>query len=172
MEPLLPCPGCQRHVRCRDTRCPFCGVGLSLVAPCLIPASERIGRAAYFAFRTLVAGTTVGCGAATGLEGVGPGGDAGATVPAPDGGGPDAGALPPTLDAGPVDAGWDGGPDAGADAGQGGSLLYGGPPMLDAGMDAGGVVDLYGAPPMPAEDAGPADAGGTEALYGGPSPGP
>ncbi len=156
MEPLLPCPGCARHVRCNTRVCPFCAAPLALVAPCRLPPTERLGRAAYFAFGAIVAGSTAGCGAATGLDGLDGGGDAGRAA----------------LDAGAADAGvTDGGPmlfDAGGDG-----PLYGAPPM-DAGFDAGaGVIDLYGGPPL--LDAGPGDGGpaeaGTEALYGGPPPG-
>jgi hypothetical protein len=57
---LVPCPGCSRHVRARDARCPFCDAALpeqtrDLVHP--MP-TQRLGRAAFMAF-----GATLGLAA-------------------------------------------------------------------------------------------------------------
>src|SRR4051812_47263654 len=65
MTQLIPCPGCNRHVRRAETSCPFCSAALSLtdVPEPALPRT-RLGRAATFAFgATLVGATTlVGCG--------------------------------------------------------------------------------------------------------------
>ena len=66
MTQLIPCPGCNRHVRQHESACPFCSSALSLtnVAPPPVPRT-RLGRAATFAFgATLVAGAAAltGCG--------------------------------------------------------------------------------------------------------------
>lgn len=134
MAHLLPCPGCARHVRASDARCPFCDAALSGGPAPRLP-SARLGRAATFAFGAAVA--TIGAS-----------GCAESTVP-PDaaiavdssvatdsgGGGTDAG--------GGVDAGG-GGTDAGGGVDAGGGADAGG--GVDAGTDAGGVTPPYGAP--------------------------
>jgi hypothetical protein len=65
MTQLIPCPGCNRHVRQAETSCPFCATALSLehIAPAALPRT-RLGRAATFAFgATLVGATTLlACG--------------------------------------------------------------------------------------------------------------
>jgi hypothetical protein len=73
MNRLLPCPGCARHVRAGEIRCPFCDGPLTSVAPVrrTRPAG-RLSRAALFA-----AGATLmsaaGCGSDTvgGADGAG-----------------------------------------------------------------------------------------------------
>ena len=58
MTQLIPCPGCNRHVRQAETSCPFCSAALSLadVPEHALPRT-RLGRAATFAFgATLVSG--------------------------------------------------------------------------------------------------------------------
>ena len=56
VAPLHPCPSCARHVRTSEPTCPFCASALSLagVPPRAVP-TQRLGRAATWAFATLVA---------------------------------------------------------------------------------------------------------------------
>lgn len=56
MTALHPCPSCARHVRKHETTCPFCACALSLadLPPRPLP-TQRLGRAATWAFATLVA---------------------------------------------------------------------------------------------------------------------
>lgn len=126
---LAPCPSCARHVRRRESACPFCGVALALEpAPIarMVPA-PRLGRAALFTFGAALATTTSACvGSAVPLYG------------AP------IDAAPPN-DAALNDAAAS---DAGSDAGQP-MTLYGGPFFDDAGADTGGSSADYGAPPAP-----------------------
>lgn len=138
MNHLVSCTGCSRHVRANDAICPFCGETLPLSLRQTVPRgpTERLGRAATFAFgAALAASTAAGCSESN--------------TPTDAGGGTDAG----TADAGTVDAGY----DAGAIA-----PPYGLPPPDDAGYDAGPVAPPYGVPP---EDAG-YDAGGIAPPYG------
>ncbi len=55
MRPLSSCSGCSRHIRLSERRCPFCGVDaaefMARAGPPRLP-SERLGRAALFAFAT------------------------------------------------------------------------------------------------------------------------
>lgn len=166
MNRLSPCPCCERHVRAGSPACPFCSCELApgFEAPIYRP-TQRLGRAAMLAFRTLVigaAGATVGCGASTGLE---PPDDGGATM---------------LVDSGTArsDAGLDAGVDAGFDAGfDSGTVIaaYGAPPPPDAGVDSGTdptPIPAYGTP-SPIFDAGSdaamdLDGGGTGNLYGAP----
>lgn len=57
MEPLVPCPGCARHVRAGDV-CPFCGASAAGGAPRAWPA-KRLGRMAVFTFGAALAAS--GC---------------------------------------------------------------------------------------------------------------
>jgi hypothetical protein len=148
-EPLIPCPSCARHVRARESACPFCASALpGGVGERAIPATpQRLGRAAAFFFGAAVtvascatevtdapSGTTGGTGGASsssgGQGGAGNGGNVTATG---------AGA---------------GLPDAGPDDDGGVFTMYGVPPF-DAGEDAGGPTDdagiqpPYGTPPPP-----------------------
>ncbi|MFO0628987.1 MAG: hypothetical protein U0325_25660 [Polyangiales bacterium] len=45
---LCPCPGCQRHIRVHDARCPFCDARVAL-APPEPPALPRTSRALLLA---------------------------------------------------------------------------------------------------------------------------
>jgi hypothetical protein len=137
MTQLLPCPSCARHVRQTETGCPFCGTSLSLAdVPGRAVPTQRLARAATFAFGAAIATSVAACGGGTT-----PGNDAGGVVP---------------LYGAPNDAGYDastlamyGGPtiDAGSDAGGPGPLY--GAPTIDAGSDAGGPAPAYGAVPAP-----------------------
>ncbi|MBW2463548.1 MAG: hypothetical protein JRH11_17995 [Deltaproteobacteria bacterium] len=114
---LLPCPGCDRHVRVAEPVCPFCGEAIPLAmqnaGPAPVPG-RRLGRAARFAFGAAVAGAVAftGCGDDTSPT-------------------PDTGTIGPAYGA-PADTGVD--PDTGTDAG-----------AEDATID-GGDVPLYGSP--------------------------
>ena len=51
MNQLRPCPACKRHVRSRETGCPFCGVALT-PGPAALPGNPfrgRMSRAAILA---------------------------------------------------------------------------------------------------------------------------
>jgi hypothetical protein len=131
-SPLHPCPGCKRHVRTEEARCPFCGGAMPAprAASSLPRALGRMSRTALFA--ATAAGATL-AGAAAGCDGDSPGGgdaaaDQAADQAVADGAGgdganrdtgnmPDVGTLPP----------------------------YGIPPMPDGGFP----VAEYGAPPAP-----------------------
>lgn len=148
MSELTPCPECQRHVRKTETRCPFCGEGVSLAhVPSPVLPRKRLGRAATFAFGASVAGATAlaGCtiedsGGAVAVYGAPP------VAGAPNGGGADDGAGG-TGAAGPVY----GAPAVGGNADSGGN---GGASPGSAG--AGG------------EESGGAGGYGDFAIYGGP----
>jgi hypothetical protein len=65
MNQLIPCPGCNRHVRQAENSCPFCSAALSLagVPEHALPRT-RLGRAATFAFGATLVGATalIACG--------------------------------------------------------------------------------------------------------------
>jgi hypothetical protein len=132
-EPLVPCPGCKRHVRAAAGACPFCATSIdsSRIAP---DARTRLSRGALFA----VAAATVaiaGCSSDdTGTSTVDGGSDSIA----------DTGGPAPAYGA-PADTGMSddtGGPVA----------AYGAPPDTGTVDDSGGGMPKYGAPPPP--DAG------------------
>jgi hypothetical protein len=85
MSHLVPCPGCERHVRAHEEACPFCSVELDLanLPPPTLPGT-RLSRAALFAFSaTLAAGVaTTGCSSDDDGGGKGGGGGSGAIAPA------------------------------------------------------------------------------------------
>lgn len=127
--PLVPCSGCQRHVRAGSVACPFCGVkvegGAARVVPSA-PVGKRLTRAAMFTFGAALA--VAACGGSSTTEGA-----------------TDAGAA---GDGAKSDAATD---DGGVQA------LYGLPPpdaAADTGYDAGNVQPPYGLPPMDAGDGG------------------
>jgi hypothetical protein len=53
MSSLVPCPGCDRHVRSDETTCPFCQAALAPTRPCVGgcsgPPAARLARAALVA---------------------------------------------------------------------------------------------------------------------------
>jgi len=62
IDDLHPCPGCVRHVRRRESSCPFCATPLSLADAPYRPAPVgRITRSATLAFATLVGAQSAGC---------------------------------------------------------------------------------------------------------------
>jgi hypothetical protein len=147
---LAPCPGCHRHVRLDERACPFCGAALATAAPpperTAVP-TQRLGRAALFAFGSAIATSAPGCylaherGEPVDRSVV----DAWRSE--------DSGNTAPPYGAAPEDSGHP--PDAR-------------PPETDE-PDAGAPVTLYGGP-FPIDDAGLAEDanGGNQALYGGP----
>ncbi|MEC7524992.1 MAG: hypothetical protein VYE22_34240 [Myxococcota bacterium] len=85
MSHLLPCDGCDRHVRADEPTCPFCGDSLRHRGAPQLPGA-RLGRAATFAFgAALAAATASGCGESHDRT---------------DGGEPPADAAEPPADAG------------------------------------------------------------------------
>lgn len=118
MNHLVPCGGCDRHVRASEASCPFCGAAIDAARPVPGMPDRRLGRAATFAFgAALAAASATGCS-----DSHTPDDDAGGTV----------------QDAGDIveDAGHDAGFDAGAVA-----PPYGLPP------DDAGFAPLYGGSP-------------------------
>jgi hypothetical protein len=74
MQHLLPCPACNRHVRTREERCPFCDATLDF-ADVRPPAFLRIrlNRAALFMFTaTFGTGSVVACSSSGGVYGAPP----------------------------------------------------------------------------------------------------
>lgn len=182
MNHLLPCTGCERHVRAADPLCPFCGEALPMSlrqtsAPAL-PAL-RLGRAATFAFGASMAVTA--CGGTMGDTDAGPTPSDAGSASDSGGGATDAGVEEDAGsmmgdDAGMMmmtDAGDD--PDAGADAGADTDAGTDAGADTDAGVDAGGITPLYGGVPLdggivPSDagfDAGFDAGGGITPLYGG-----
>ncbi len=50
MSHLVPCPGCNRHVRVVESQCPFCATALALAeTPAPLLPRARLGRSATFA---------------------------------------------------------------------------------------------------------------------------
>jgi hypothetical protein len=161
MTQLIPCPGCNRHVRQSENSCPFCSAALSLadVPEHALPRT-RLGRAATFAFgATLVgAATLVACGGESedGKK-TGGGGSAGmASQAGTASGGSSAGTAPggavygaPPF-AGTGNGDGDGGTGNGAGMTSGGTSVggSGGPGPVYGAPSAGfSGVPLYGAAP-------------------------
>ena len=145
MSHLVPCPECDRHVRSRESECPFCGAGLELSAvPARAMPRGRLGRAALFAFGAAIAGATmVGCGSDDSSGSGGSAGTAGTSGSGGTGGGT-AGSGGMAGSAGSGGAAGGGG-QAGA-AGSGGTAGMAG---ASGNGGAAGLQPLYGAPPFP-----------------------
>ena len=155
MSHLVPCPGCQRHIRVVETACPFCSQELALqnVPPRPLPRS-RLGRAKTFWFGATLAGATAiaSCGGDA-EEDSGSGGSTGSGgTSATTGGSSTTG----------------GGYATGGSYASGGSSAATGGSTGEAGatgeagsgpLDDGGVQPPYGFP---------ADDGGAMPVYGGP----
>lgn len=58
MSKLVPCEACARHLRARESACPFCGVSRVPSAAEAQDPTVRLGRAALFAFAL----TSAACG--------------------------------------------------------------------------------------------------------------
>ena len=148
---LVPCPCCRRHVDKSITTCPFCEQTVSLAEVPTVPGTtQRLGRAALFAFATTAAAS---CGSS-----VETGGDTGGMVAMY--GMPVAGHAGGANDS---DGGNGGHPNGGSDGG-GFIAAYG----LPQGGDGGGPLPMYGGPhPGVGGSAdGGADGGGNMTLYG------
>ena len=166
MTQLIPCPGCNRHVRQAESCCPFCAAALSLgdVPEHAVPRM-RLGRAATFAFGATLVGATalVACGGES-EDGKKPGsgGSAGTTSQAgtASGGSSAGNATAGTGVVGPV---YGAPPFGGANNGEGGTSNGAG--MTSGGTSIGGSGSpgpVYGAPTagfsgIPVYGAAPAD---------------
>ena len=121
-QPLVPCPGCQRHVRAADRACPFCSAVLpaSLAGTAMPAAPPRLSRAAMLAFGASLALGACGSSSAATDTGVAQDAQPEATADAvADTGGPaPAYGAPVPTDVGPDDNG-------------GSSADYGAPPPRD-----------------------------------------
>ena len=161
MTQLIPCPGCNRHVRQAESSCPFCSAALSLadVPEHALPRT-RLGRAATFAFgATLVGATTlIACGGDSedGKKGAGGAASGGTTSKAGEASGGSSagtGVVGPVYGAPAAGTGNDdGGTGNGAGMTSGGTSVGG----------SGGPAPLYGAPAagfsgVPLYGAAPAD---------------
>lgn len=153
--PLVPCPGCSRHVRASDITCPFCAFGVAARlgdVPSPVLPRRQIPRAALFAFGATVALT--GCGDDDDHDhehDSGPVADMGLPGPLYGAPAPDMGMATPDMGMA--------GPDMATDPDLGGAApAYGAP----APLDAGGGMNLYGAPPPPEEN----DDAAVASLYG------
>ena len=96
---LLACPSCSRHVRSRETACPFCGVALSESFRATLPPTPPVVRLARAALVALGAGAAAGtgCGAASELGG-GSAVDASALASDASDDAPDASEVAPDAD--------------------------------------------------------------------------
>lgn len=139
MSALQPCLACRRHVRVSETTCPFCQTAMPEAAPRPMP-TQRLGRAATFAFGAAVTMSAAGCGQAST-----PGNDAGNHAGNDAGTDAYVGALDAAYGGPPVDAAT---VDAAAEVDSGLVAAYGGPP-LDSALPDSGTLALYGAPPPP-----------------------
>ncbi len=169
MNHLTPCPECRRHVRVRETTCPFCSasIDLSHVSPPVLP-KKRLGRAASFAFQATLVGTL---GAACEGEStvVQNGGSAGESASGRAGAGRNSGGSSGQTGVGggvtPVGGRGGGIPGVGGRGGadgNGGSSgfeelggygpEYGGAPAW--GGEDGGDVPIYGSPPSEGGEGG------------------
>lgn len=138
MSALQPCLACRRHVRAAEASCPFCHAAMPEAVPRPM-LTQRVGRAAMFAFGAAVTVTAAGCGqAAT------PGTDAAST----DDAGHDAsiyGMADAAYGGPPIDAAVS---DDASEVDTGLAAAYGAPPV-DAALPDTGTQALYGAPPPP-----------------------
>lgn len=136
---LVPCAMCARHVRASEAACPFCRSPIAVAPPRAMP-TQRLGRAATFAFGAAIATSAIGCGTSTTPEDAGTDAYFG-TFDAAYGGPPHDGSVAPDTFAAP---------DAGVSPPYGAPPDDGGPD--DTGPDAGNLAGAYGGPPV---DGGP-----------------
>jgi hypothetical protein len=127
MATFEPCPGCQRHVKIDEARCPFCAMELSEPFSRLkarVMPRTRLGRAALFAFG-VGAGTSVLTNCASDDDDGDEQADGGTEESAEDDASVEEGSPQPVYGAAPAD----GGAPVNADDDAGGSVaLYGGAP--------------------------------------------
>ena len=153
MNPLVPCPSCDRHVRASEIACPFCHSALpnDLASRAVPAANRRLNRAAAFTFAATVAiaSASVSTAACGGVVDSGGGGD-------------DHGGSAAMYGIARAD-------DGGAVIDDGSTGAMYGLAYVDSGApsDDGGIMPAYGiAPPQDAGEPGPPDDGGVVAAYG------
>ena len=168
MTQLIPCPGCNRHVRQAETSCPFCSTELSLghVPAHLLPRT-RLGRAATFAFGATIVGaaTLVGCGGESEEKKEGGGGTtSGGTAAGGSSAGQTSGGtgITPVYGAPAAGTGNDGGSTSGgtsstAGTASGGTSSIGGSAGPVYGAPAAGSGNTGGMAGIPVYGAAPAD---------------
>jgi hypothetical protein len=159
MSQLHPCPGCLRHVRTSDERCPFCDHSLeSALEPHALP-ERRLGRAALVAFgATLVVSIAstacssdsdetgrTGTGGTGGSSTGGSGGSTGGSGGSTGGNGGSGGSGGNTGGTAGAATGGAAGSGTGGVAGAG----TGGAAGNNFGGFAGNVAPPYGIPPDP-----------------------
>lgn len=174
---LVPCPGCERHVRASEAVCPFCSATLSEEfrgqQASQIP-SGRLGRAALAAFRTTVSAGAVAASAAVGASALGCAADADSGVPNAQQ------SAAGSTSGGSSNGGGGESNNGGSSTGSGGATSAGGD-SASGGADPGeggmpNIVPPYGIAPIPEEDAGTSedagtgvdDPGGQIPIYGAP----
>lgn len=141
MSPLLPCPGCSRHVRAGEP-CPFCGHEASPSRAAPPEPRQRLSRAAILALGAAIAGSTaLGCGESVETPTSAGSGSSGAA------GGQGGGATTGTATTGTGTATGTGG--AGGAGGSGGAGGAGGG-VTSSGSGVGGIAPPYGSPPLDA----------------------
>jgi len=99
MSSLIPCPGCDRHVKSDETTCPFCQAALASTRPCVGgcsgPPPARLARAALVAAGAALLGAACQSQSVIVPYGVSPQPDAGSQsdrdAGAPTDGTPDSG---------------------------------------------------------------------------------
>jgi hypothetical protein len=147
MNPLVPCPTCDRHVRASETACPFCDSALptDLASRAVPPANRRLNRAAAFTFAASLAVVSASVSTAA----------CGGVVEGPD----DHGGGQAMYGIARVD-------DGGAVIDDGGTAALYGLAYVDSGApeDGGGILPMYGAANPDAGE--PPDDGGIVAAYG------
>ncbi len=161
MTQLIPCPGCNRHVRQAESSCPFCSAQLSLshLPEHALPRT-RLGRAATFAFGATLVGATalVGCGGESEGKKEGGGGTGGTAQAGSSSGGSNAGqnaggtGITPVYGAPAAGTGNAAGSSSGgnqgtAGFGAGGGPVYGAPAAGSGNMGGFTGIPVYGAAP-------------------------
>jgi hypothetical protein len=163
-RPLIPCPGCARHVLASERACPFCAAAMpaDFTARVRPEVKARMSRSAMAALGAAIAlsacsSTVVGGDGSVTADTAAdaPFADATPDQPRPDAPAPDVPRADVVADDGSPLAMYGTPPpvDAGPDDDGGGVAEYGGPPPMDAGNH-----NLYGAPPRDASADGDASA--------------
>jgi hypothetical protein len=151
MTQLIVCAGCNRHVRCDATNCPFCAVALpGAAAPRPLEASRGMSRAAILALGAAIAATApLGCSDETddqsasgsGASGSGASGS-GASGSGASGSGASGGGASGSGGSGT------GGDGTGGTAGGAGGDDVGGMGGIGGQGGTGNIAPPYGAPPQ------------------------
>ncbi len=161
MRHLVPCEGCQRHVRSDEGRCPFCGATVRGDSPAPVLPDRPLSRAALFVFAS-----TVALGSA--CQSTSDQGPAARPQPDPTAQGPLPGPAetpspPPAADAGPSQAEIPQVPP---------TAVYGAPPrpMDDTDAGAPGPTSTPDPTPTPNPRPRPRRPGTIQVRYGAPPP--